>query len=132
MRDAIARAHSWALSLLVPRRPGRHSAAFLAGRTEPVRTEAPARSEEPVRVDPWSKPWPTPTPAHVRDRYAPLRGEDVSLTRPYCRVGAAEELGVICERRRAAVLATLGVDWPYGYEGDQFAALAAAATAVPA
>ncbi|MFC8793431.1 hypothetical protein [Streptomyces cinereoruber] len=57
MRDAIARALSWALSLLVPRRPGRHS---------------------------------------------------------------------------AAVLATLGVDWPYGYDGDQFAALAAAATAVPA
>ncbi|MGW4722323.1 hypothetical protein [Streptomyces sp. NPDC004291] len=126
MRDAIARALSRAFSLLVARRPGRHSAAFLAGRAEPVRTE------EPVRVEPWSRPWPTPAPAHVRDLYAPLRGEDVSLTRPYCRVGSTWELDVICERRRAAVLATLGVDWPYGYEGDQFEALAAAATAVSA
>ncbi|MFB7027614.1 MULTISPECIES: hypothetical protein [unclassified Streptomyces] len=126
MRDAIARALSWALTLLVPHRPGRHSAAFLADRAEPV------RAEEPVRVDPWSKPWPTPpAPAHVRDLYAPLRGEDVSLTRPYCRIDSTWELDVICERRRAVVLATLGVDWPYGYEGDQFEALAAAATAVP-
>ncbi|MGW9448299.1 hypothetical protein [Streptomyces sp. NPDC055632] len=125
MRDAIARALSWVLALLVPRRLGRHSAAFLADRVEPVR-------DEPVRTDPWSKPWPTPAPEHVRARYAPLRGEDVALIRPYCRAGGAVDLGLICERRRAAVLATLGVDWPYGYDGDHFEALAAAARAVPA
>ncbi|AVH95889.1 MULTISPECIES: hypothetical protein [Streptomyces] len=125
MRDVIARALSWAFSILAPRRPGRHTAEFLTRQAEPVRTE-------PVRTDPWSKPWPTPTPEHVRARYAPLRGEDVALTRPYCRMGEAVDLGPICERRRAAVLATLGVDWPYGYDGDHFEALAAAAGAVPA
>ncbi|MGW3558186.1 hypothetical protein ACWDNT_12590 [Streptomyces sp. NPDC000963] len=120
MRDVIARALSRVFSALAPRRPGRHTAEFLAHRTEPVRT------------DPWSRPWPTPAPEHVRARYAPLRGEDVALIRPYCRVGGAVDLGLICERRRAAVLATLGVDWPYGYDGDHFEALAAAAGAVPA
>ncbi|MFZ4301655.1 hypothetical protein ACOZE3_27545 [Streptomyces cinereoruber] len=130
MRDVIARALSWVLALLVPRRPGRHTAAFLARRTGPV--HAGSVRTEPVRTDPWSKPWPTPTPEHVRARYAPLRGEDVALTRPYCRADGTADLGPICERRRAAVLATLGVDWPYGYDGDHFEALAAAAGAVPA
>ncbi|MEU2838611.1 hypothetical protein ABZ776_16165 [Streptomyces sp. NPDC007076] len=43
MRDSIARALSWALSVLAPRRPGRHSAAHLA----------PA--------SPWSRPWNSPS-----------------------------------------------------------------------
>ncbi|MFB7028775.1 MULTISPECIES: hypothetical protein [unclassified Streptomyces] len=125
MRDVIARALSRVLSALALRRPGRHTAEFLAHRTGPVHTE-------PVRTDPWSKPWPTPTPDHVRARYAPLRGEDVALTRPYCRAGDAVDLDLICERRRAAALATLGVDWPYTYEGAPFPESAFAAVGVSA
>ncbi|WP_282697905.1 hypothetical protein [Streptomyces sp. CC208A] len=117
MRDLIARALVWALSVLVPHRPGRHSAAFLA-----------ERPETPL-VDPWLKPWSTPTPAHVRALYSPLRGEDVALVRPYCRLDDTLDFGVIHERRTAAVLATLGVDYPYGYEGDHFETLAAFAAA---
>ncbi|MGW6389505.1 hypothetical protein ACWFR1_03160 [Streptomyces sp. NPDC055103] len=120
MRDAIARTLSWVLSVLAPRRPGRHSAAFLDDQAERL------------PVAPWTKPWPTPTPEHVRALYTPLRGEDVSLIRPYCRMDDTMELRVVCERRRAAALATLGVDWPYGYEGDQFQALADLAVAVTA
>ncbi|MEU8619965.1 hypothetical protein [Streptomyces sp. NPDC048623] len=120
MRDLIALASIglgsmlvlWCALALKPSRPGRHSAAFLADPAEP----APA--------NPWSKPWPTPTPEHVRALYRPLRGEDVTLTRPYCRMDDTLELGVIRERRTAAVLATLGVDYPYGYQGDQFEAVA--------
>ncbi len=108
MRDRIARALSWALSVLAPRRPGRHSAEFLAAQSEP----AP--------VNPWSKPWPTPTPEHIRALYAPMRGEDVALTRPYVLAETTMELGVIRERRRAAALATLGVDYPYTYPGAPF------------
>ncbi|MEV8308497.1 hypothetical protein AB0P36_14330 [Streptomyces flavidovirens] len=121
MRDVIARALSWVLSVLAPRRPGRHSAAFLADQPEP----AP--------VDPWSKPWPTPIPEHIRALYTPLRGEDVALTRPYVLAETTMELGVIGERRRAAALATLGVDYPYTYEGAPFprsAFVAAAAVTV--
>ncbi|RSS53175.1 hypothetical protein [Streptomyces sp. WAC01280] len=120
MRDCISRALSWVLSVLAPRRPGRHSAAFLDDQAEPT----------PVAS--WTKPWPTPTPEHVRALYTPLRGEEVSLIRPYCRMDDTLELRAICERRRAAVLATLGVDWPYGYDGDQFQALSTGAMAVTA
>lgn len=43
------------------------------------------------------------------------------------------DLGVIRERRTAAVLATLGVDYAYGYAGDQYETLAGlAATGVTA
>ncbi|MGV9688490.1 hypothetical protein ACWDUX_05175 [Streptomyces sp. NPDC003444] len=125
MRDVIARALSRVLSALAPRRPGRHTAEFLAHRAGPVHAE-------PVRADPWSRPWPTPTPEHVRARCAPLRGEDVALTRPYCRAGGAVDLDLICERRRAIALATLGVDWPYTYEGAPFPASAFGAVGVPA
>ncbi|MFF6787943.1 hypothetical protein ACFY9C_02600 [Streptomyces filamentosus] len=101
------------------RRPGRHTAEFLAELPEP----------KPAAVDPWAKPWPTPTPEHVRALYIPLRGEDVALTRPYCRMEDTMDLGVIRERRTAAVLATLGVDYPYGYSGDHFKTLATLAAA---
>ncbi|MFD4371202.1 hypothetical protein [Streptomyces sp. NPDC058486] len=129
MRELIALAAIGLGSVLVlavvramaPRRPGRHTAEFLA--------ELP----EPAPADPWAKPWPTPTPEHVRALYTPLRGEDVALTRPYCRMDTTMDLGVIRERRTAAVLATLGVDYAYGYAGDQFETLAGlAATGVTA
>ncbi|MFE0701589.1 hypothetical protein [Streptomyces sp. NPDC058872] len=121
MRDLIALVSIGLGSLLLlwcalearpPRRPGRHSAAHRAPETLPTLT------------GPHMRPWPTPTPEHVRARRAPLRGEDTALIRPYAPGGRAVDPGVIHERRTAAVLATLGVDHPYGYEGDQFDVLA--------
>lgn len=63
----------------------------------------PVPAPEP---SPWRTPWTTPTPAHVRERYAPLRGEDVALVRPYV---IAEE-----RRQREAAkreLSQAGRDW---------------------
>ncbi|WP_282692930.1 hypothetical protein [Streptomyces sp. CC208A] len=54
------------------------------------------------------------------------------MIRPYALAADTLNLGVIRERRTAAVLATLGVDYPYGYEGDQFEALAALAAGATA
>jgi hypothetical protein len=45
------------------------------------RRAAPPPSLPPVII--WAQPWHSPTPAHVLERTAPLRGEDVSLVRPY-------------------------------------------------
>ncbi|MFF6867705.1 hypothetical protein [Streptomyces sp. NPDC012450] len=42
------------------------------------------------------------------------------------------DLDLICERRHAIALATLGVDWPYTYEGAPFPASAFGAVGVPA
>ncbi len=129
MRDLIALASIGLGSLFVlwcaletrpPRRPGRHSVAHRAPETLPTLT------------GPRMKPWPTPTPEHVRERHLPLRGEDTALIRPYALAADTLNLGVIRERRTAAVLATLGVDYPYGYEGDQFEALAALAAGATA
>lgn len=131
MRDRIARALLWVLSVLAPCGPGRHSAAFLAASSEPVAEPAPEPVSEPV-VSPWSRPWPTPTPEHVRALYAPLRGEDVALTRPYVPAETTLDLGVIRERRRAAELADLGVDYPYTYPGAPFPRSAFVAEGVPA
>lgn len=110
MRDVIARALSWVLSLFSPHRPGRHSVEFLA-----------ARTPEPADRDPWAEPWPTPTPDHVRALYTPLRGEDVALARPYVLAETTVQLRALTrERRRAAALAAMGMDYPYTYEGAPF------------
>ncbi|MEV1092692.1 hypothetical protein [Streptomyces microflavus] len=109
MRDRIARALSWTLSVLAPRRPGRHSAAFIAGLPEP----------SPTPDNPWARPWTGPT----KEEAAAFFRQQSETTM---------ELGVIRERRRAAALASLGMDYPYRYEGDQFQALAFAAAGVPA
>ncbi|MFG3349247.1 hypothetical protein ACGF1Z_29840 [Streptomyces sp. NPDC048018] len=108
----------WSALGLTPRRPGRHSAAYQAPKTLPT------------VATPRAAAWPTPTPDHVTLRSLPLTGEDTPLIRPY--VLASHELasfGVIGERRTAAVLATLGVDYPYSYDGDQFSTLAGLAAA---
>lgn len=97
MRDRIARALAWTLSVLAPRRPGRHSAAFL--------TELPAPT--PAPVNPWSRPWTGPTKEEATAFFQ--REAETTM-----------ELGVIHERRRAAALATLGVDYPYTYEDAPF------------
>lgn len=106
MRDRIARALAWALA---PRRPGRHSAAFLADRAEPA----------PIPVNPWARPWTGPT-----------KEEAAAFFRQ--QSAATMELVLIRERRRAAVLATMGVDYPYSYPGAPFGTSAFAAAGVSA
>lgn len=116
MRDLIARALLWVLRILLPAH-GRHST------TAPQ----PHPTPDPAPVSPWSSPWSTPTPAHVIERHTPLRGEDIALVRPYVPTGDYDTLNlrlVQRERRTAAVLATLGVDWPYTYDGAPFPASA--------
>ncbi|MFD4372751.1 hypothetical protein [Streptomyces sp. NPDC058486] len=102
-----------ALELWPGRQPGRHSAAYRAPETLPT------------LAVPRATPWPAPTPQHVTARHTPLRGEDTPLVRPYVLAENTLRLGAIRERRTAAVLATLGVDYPYEYAGNHFEALAA-------
>lgn len=98
MRDAIARALCWALSLLTPRRPGRHSAEYLA-----AQPKAPGTAP----TTPWSRPWTGPTKEEAAACFQ--RQADITLERR-----------VVEQRQRAAALATLGVDYPYTYEGAPF------------
>ncbi|MCX5398496.1 hypothetical protein [Streptomyces sp. NBC_00102] len=88
---------------LFPRRPGRHSAAH---------TTAPAAVAPASPSDPWMRPWTGPT---KEEAAAMFRRQADTPTMP---------LGVIQERRRAAALATLGVEADYGYPNDQFQQLA--------
>ncbi|MFI7100172.1 hypothetical protein ACIBK8_12520 [Streptomyces sp. NPDC050161] len=90
MRDLIACALAWALSALAPRRPGRHSAEYLTALPTPG----------PASVSPWSRPWTGPTKEEAAEFFR-RQAEDTM------------ELGVIRERRRALVLATMGVDYDF-------------------
>jgi hypothetical protein len=101
MRDAIARALSRVLSLLVPRRPGRHSAEYLAC----------CVPTGPIHESPWARPWTGPTKEEARALFQQQAETTIELT-------------VVRERRRAAALATLGVDYPYTYAGAPFPASA--------
>ncbi|AGP56800.1 hypothetical protein [Streptomyces rapamycinicus] len=104
MRDAIAHILLWVLHLFVPqtrrRGPGRHSAEHFATVT--------AMSPAPHRHQPWTGP-------SSEDARAIFRA-DVSHLTPEQR-----------ERHWAAAFAEIGVEYPYRYEGDHFAALAASA-----
>ncbi|MFE6099779.1 hypothetical protein ACFVQ4_07450 [Streptomyces laurentii] len=86
------------------RRPGRHTAEFLADQPEP----AP--------MSPWSRPWTSPTKAEAAEIF---RKQAETTMR----------LQAVRERRTAAALATLGIDYPYDYPGDHFESLAALASA---
>ncbi|MER8234093.1 hypothetical protein [Streptomyces sp. NPDC094049] len=97
-----------ALRAMPSRRPGRHTAVFLAARHEPT----PA----PVPVSPWARPWTGPT----KEEAAAIFQREAE---------AATRLRIVRDRRTAAVLASLGVDHPYRYAGDQFETLAARAAA---
>ncbi|MFE9607523.1 hypothetical protein [Streptomyces sp. NPDC006012] len=120
IRDTVARAFSRTLSVLVPRRPrrrrpGRHSARYLLAAVPP-----PAPPQPPDQ-SPRAYAWSTPVPDHVRARRAPLRGEETRLVRPYVRTETTPRHSAVTrERRRAAALAALGVDYPYTYEGAPF------------
>ncbi|MFF2845046.1 hypothetical protein ACFVT5_01770 [Streptomyces sp. NPDC058001] len=96
MRDAIARALFWVLSVLIPPRPGRHSAEYLA-----------AQPPQPAPVPPWSRPWTGPT-----------KEEAAAYFRRQAKT--ASELRLHRERRRALYYATRGVDLPYTYPGAPF------------
>ncbi|MCX4882191.1 hypothetical protein [Streptomyces sp. NBC_00847] len=106
MRDAIARALVWVLSVLPGTRrpqPGRHSAAFFA--------EQPAVTPEPTPANPWSRPWTGPTKEEAQELFRR-------------QAKTALELRLTHDRRRAAALASIGVDYPYTYEGAPFPASA--------
>ncbi|MHC5903656.1 hypothetical protein ACVNF4_07040 [Streptomyces sp. S6] len=62
-------------------------------------------------VSPWSRPWTGPT-----------KEEAAEFFRRQAEADAARELRLQEERRRAAEYATLGVDYPYTYEGAPFGA----------
>lgn len=110
MRDAIARALSWALHVLLPAR-GRHAARPEPTHPDPV----------PTPLSPWDRPWTTPTPSHIIERHTPLRGEDLALVRPYVLPRPRPHPRLLqYERRMAALLATLGTDYPYTYDGAPF------------
>ncbi|MFM9611485.1 hypothetical protein [Streptomyces niveiscabiei] len=100
MRDFIVRALSRALCKLVPRRrPGRHSATRLTPVPEPV-----------IPVSPWSRPWTSPSKEEVAEIFRRQAEEWARM----------EEAELQRERRRAAELATLGIDHPYTYPGAHF------------
>ncbi|WP_151898191.1 hypothetical protein [Streptomyces sp. C8S0] len=89
MRDVIARTLAWVLALLVPCKPGRHSAEFLA-------TQTPSPS--PPRV-PWFRPWTGPSSQEVRAIFHSEHTRELpDLQR---------------ERVWAAEFAALGVDYDY-------------------
>ena len=103
MRDAIARTLTWALSFFFTpqnprRRPGRHTADFLTAQPAPL---------PPAPVSPWSRPWTSPS---KEEAAALFRQQDA----------ATRELQAQRERRRAADLATRGIDYPYTYDGAPF------------
>ncbi|WP_432051711.1 hypothetical protein [Streptomyces xiamenensis] len=62
---------------------------------------------EPTPVDPWSLPWRSPSKEEAAEIFAR-------------QAAAAEEAKRTRDRRRAAVLADMGQDYPYTYEGAPF------------
>lgn len=79
------------------------------------RADRPEAQPGPDRIEgggpavPPPKPirWETPVPPHVRERLAPLRGEDCATVRPYVLAETTLQLPVVRERLRAAALAAL-------------------------
>lgn len=75
-------------------RPERRSA--VAGR---LRLTSPTAPPNPPPPHAWT--WTSPTPAHVRQRRAPLRGDDAALVRPYVLASASELAAFHCACQRA-------------------------------
>lgn len=100
MRDLIARALLWALALLLPA-TGRHRATPEPEQptTPPVEYEA----TKPAPESPWLRPWTSPSKADAAEIFR-------------------RQAETARERRRAAELATVGVDYPYTYPGAPFPA----------
>ncbi|MFJ2906529.1 hypothetical protein [Streptomyces sp. NPDC087212] len=88
MCDVIARALTWVLTVLTPRRPGRHSAEYLA-----------AKTPEPAPATPWARPWSAPSAQEVRAIFKDKRTRELpELQR---------------ERVYAAEFARLGIDYDF-------------------
>ncbi|MFE9410943.1 hypothetical protein ACFYN0_19475 [Streptomyces sp. NPDC006704] len=91
MRDRIARLFTWLRLVLVPqpsRRPGRHSAAYLAEQSA---------TTHPKPASPWNAPWQGPSAATVREIWREGAGLP-QLQR---------------ERRWATAFAELGIDYDH-------------------
>ncbi|MGW6457129.1 hypothetical protein ACWF94_14610 [Streptomyces sp. NPDC055078] len=104
MRDVIARVLLWALERVLPaeeKSVGRH------------RHAPPPAAPVEWWADPWTEPWTTPTPAHVIERHAPLRGEDSRLVRPYALLDDTLRLRTVRRRPRNLVYAVGGIDHPF-------------------
>ncbi|MFJ9549111.1 hypothetical protein [Streptomyces erythrochromogenes] len=99
MRELIARICEWMLPVLAPRRPGRHSAAYLTAQPSLSRLESP-----------WSRPWNGPSAAQAREIFRPV---DTTMQLRPC---SPEEL----ERRYAAGFAAIGVDYWHSAAGPDF------------
>ncbi|QNP72240.1 hypothetical protein IAG44_24375 [Streptomyces roseirectus] len=115
MRHSIARAilaslHTL-LSYLLPARGKRRKCAAPA--PAPASTPAPAAAES--YVSPWARPWTSPSKEEAAELFRLQAERDAQAE-------AAWELRLQWERRRAATLATMGVDYPYTYEGAPFGA----------
>ncbi|GAV43937.1 hypothetical protein [Streptomyces acidiscabies] len=105
MRDAIARALTWARLILTPRpRPGRHSPAYLTAQPTP---------DGLAPVSPWSRPWTSISKEEAAEIFRlQIENDQLALN--------AWELRIQWERRRAAALATMGIDHPYTYPDAPF------------
>lgn len=98
MRELIARTLTWVLAALAPGRPGRHSARYLDLTARPT----------PRPASPWSSPWLSPDKTEARSQFS-----DQDETTRHHR-------SVELERRNAAALASVGIDYPYTYAGAPF------------
>ncbi|MET8982533.1 hypothetical protein ABZX85_43845 [Streptomyces sp. NPDC004539] len=113
MRQSTARAISACLrTLLALCFPG--TGCRRRASAPPAPAPAPAAPSVPY-VSPWSRPWTSPTKEEAAELFR-LQAER------HDRTEAAWELRLQWERRRAATLATMGVDHPYTYEGAPFGA----------
>ncbi|MHC5905854.1 hypothetical protein ACVNF4_18425 [Streptomyces sp. S6] len=105
MRNLIAHAISACLrtlfSLLLPATGKR--------RKQPA-TPAPTPAPQPY-VSPWSRPWTGPT-----------KEEAAEFFRRQAAADAERETRLQYERRQAAAYASLGMDYPYTYDGAPFSA----------
>jgi len=81
---------------------------------------APAPAPQPY-VSPWSRPWTGPT-----------KEEAAEFFRRQAAADAEREARLQHERRRAAAYASLGMDYPYTYEGAPFGADAFTGTGMSA
>lgn len=96
MRDFIALLSHALKTLVIRPTVGRHSAVRMA---EPPTRVAPAEATRPL-------------PDHIAERSRPLVGEEVAFVRPYLVAWEAEqERRLQHERRTAAALASLGIDY---------------------
>ncbi|QNP71103.1 hypothetical protein IAG44_17770 [Streptomyces roseirectus] len=104
MRHSIARAISACLHILLS-----YLLPATGTRRKPLAAAAPVPPEtsQPY-VSPWTRPWTSPS-----------KEEAAAIFRRQAEADATRER-LQQERRRAAAYATLGIDYPYTYDGAPF------------